>query len=92
MTVDEVMHELEESEDESGSESEDDFEGYLDEGNEDEQSGEEGSGESDSDDDMETEVSSIPPYTLHPGCSVPLSGNRPLDYFSLFVDDSTYHT
>jgi hypothetical protein len=25
----------------------------------------------------------LPEYTLQPGCSVPVEGNRPIDYFSL---------
>ena len=46
--------------------------------------------------DMDTDVPSIQPYILKSGCSAPyiwksgcsapLSGNKPLDYFSLFVD------
>ena len=54
--------------------------GSINEGNE---SGEE---HDNSAEDMDTEVPSIQPYTLNSGCSAPLSGNKPLDYFSLFVD------
>ena len=37
---------------------------------------------------MEFEVPSVQPYVLTPGRSVPLPGNLPIDYFSLFVDES----
>jgi len=40
--------------------------------------------QSSSDEDMDT----VPPYALQPGCSVPLPGSGPIDYFSLFVDES----
>ena len=29
----------------------------------------------------------VPLYNLEPGCSVPIDGDRPLDYFSLLVTD-----
>ena len=37
---------------------------------------------------MEVEVPSVQPYVLTPGCSVPLPGNTPIDYFSPLVDES----
>ena len=82
----------------SDDDSEDEFDGYLDEdeveqwlrqremggsGDEGNESGEE---HDNSSENMDTEVPSIQPYTLKSGCSAPLSGNKPLDYFSLFVD------
>ncbi len=54
------------------------------------QSGSELSGsesESGSEGDMDTTVPPIPIYTRKPGLTVSC-GNSPLDYFSLFVDDS----
>ena len=32
-------------------------------------------------------VNSVPTYTLEPGCSVLVEGDRPLDYLSLLVPD-----
>jgi len=95
MTVDEVMLELEVSDDEmamdSEGESDDDFEGYLEEdteeGTNDESIDEESNDdESSTGDDMDVEIPSIPDFTLHPGVSVAISGNSPIDFFSLFVD------
>ena len=100
LTVDEVVEELQNSDSENDDDSEDDFDGYLDEEEMQQQwTGEmegnsdlEGNGsereESNSVEDMEADVPSPQTYTLEAGCSVPLPGNRPIDYFSLFVDDS----
>ena len=41
-------------------------------------------GQSSSDEDMDT----VQPYTLESGCSVSFPENRPIDYFSQFVDES----
>lgn len=97
------MLELEES-DESGndsSESEDDFEGYLDEedflSSDDQQSSEEDEGsdrpssseEEQESEDMDMDIPSIPPYTLQPGSSAAINADSsPIDYFSLFVDSA----
>ena len=92
MTVEDVLVELENSESESddnSSESEDDFEGYLDENMEEtlEDDSEENSEDEQSyEDQMDTVNPSIPQYTGQPGISVPISGDRPHDLFSLFVD------
>ena len=94
MTVEEVVLELDGSDDgeESvSSGSEDDFEGYLNEDSD----GEEDHGRDDdssseetgSDEDMQVEVPSVPSYTLQPGVSATQRGTRPLDNYS-FVDDS----
>ena len=103
LTVDEVVEELQNSEDErsENDDSEDDFDGYMDEveveqwwsrrqmqGNSDEDSNRSEGEQSSSDEDMEDDVPSIQPYTLESGCSASLSGNRPIDYFSLFVNES----
>ena len=95
MTVEEVVLELDgsDNEDSESSGSEDDFEGYLNEDSDEEEddhgsdddSSSEGTG---SDEDMQVEVPSVPSYTLQVGVSATLSGTRPLDYFSLFMDDS----
>ena len=72
--------------------SQDDFEGYLDEDSDGEEhdhgSDDDSSNEETGSEDMQVEVPSVPLYTLQPGVSATLSGTRPLDYFSLFVDDS----
>jgi len=103
MTVEEVVLELEgndESEGDDSSGSEDDFGGYLDEDGDDREDSDHGSEdehisseeETGSEEDMDTEVPPVPPYTLQPGISTAmLSGSRPMDYFSLFVDDSMLH-
>ena len=98
LTVDEVVEELENSDSEGeNDESEDDFDGYLEESEwwsqremEDNGDDEVNGSEEDQDnsmEEMEDDVPSIPPYTLTSGCSATLSGNRPIDYFSLFVDE-----
>ena len=104
LTVDEVVElQNSDSEDErsENDDSEDDFDGYMDEveveqwwsrrqmqGNSDEDSNRSEGEQSSSDEDMEDDVPSIQPYTLESGCSASLSGNRPIDYFSLFVNES----
>ena len=100
--MDEVMQELQNSDSEGemseNDDSEDDFEGYLEETEveqwlsrrEMESSRDEEGDESEGDQSSgeEDDVPSIPPYTLTSGCSASLPGNRPIDYFSLFVDES----
>lgn len=44
---------------------------------------------SDSEEEMEVEVPSVQRCVLTPGHCVPLPGNTLIDYFSLFVDEST---
>ena len=96
MTTEEVIDELDasDSEDAESSGSEDDFGGYLDEGeteSEDESDDEDGEGDNGEDpigDLMETEAPLIPPYTLQPGSSMTgITRDAPIDYFSLFVND-----
>ena len=93
--MEEVVLELDgsDNEDSESSGSEDDFEGYLNEdsdGEEDDHGSDDDSSseETGSDQDMQVEVPSVPSYTLQVGVSATLSGTRPLDYFSLFMDDA----
>ena len=90
MTVEDVMVELKNSDNESdddSSESEDDFEAYIDENMEQENCSEESSEDEQSDnEEMDAVIPSIPSYTCQPGITMPISGDRPLDIFSLFVD------
>ena len=105
LTVDEVMQELQNSNSEGemseNDDSEDDFEGYLEEteveqwssrremeSSRDEEGDESEGDQSSGEEEMEDDVPSIPPYTLTSGCSASLPGNRPIDYFSMFVDES----
>jgi len=92
MTVEDVVLELDNSNDESGDssgESDDDFEGYLDENaSEDESSSDEDLSDDEeehSSDEME-DIPSIPTYTLSPGVSIDISDSSPLNLFSLFID------
>ena len=103
LTLSEVLQEVEnyDYDGEMSEGSEDDFEGYIDEGGAETSVGEqlgdnvtEELGEEDEEqtnNDMDTSVPPIPDYTLTPGCSMPLSGNSPIDYFTMFVDDTMLH-
>ena len=47
-----------------------------------------GSEEVESSENLDYEgADSVPEYTLEPGCSVPVEGDRPLDYLSLLITD-----
>ena len=101
MTVEEVMLELEESDRSDGSEndsseSEDDFDGYLDEDiqssddqqcSSEEEQGSDGLSNSEEDqsseDDVDLDIPSIPPYTLQPRFSAAINDSSPIAYFSL---------
>ena len=93
-TLDEVIDELDGSDLFEEDESEDDFDGYLDDDDveyeremeETEQTGDLDIGETveigpSSDDDL-------PEYTLTPGCSTSVEGNSPFNYFSLLMTPS----
>jgi len=97
------MVELEESDgsENDSSESEDDFDGYLDEDiqssddqqcSSDEEQGSDGLSSSEEDqsseEDMDLDIPSIPPYTLQPGFSAAINDSSPIAYFSLFVDSA----
>ena len=99
--VEELQNSDGEDEMDENDDSEDDFDGYLDEieieeywgrraieGNSDEDGNGSHEDRSDSEEEMEFEVPSAQPYVLTPGRSVPLPGNTPIDYLSLFVDES----
>ncbi len=103
LTVDEVLNELDDCEAEFSDESDDDFDGYLDEDeceegelNQDDGGApvnmkglgaRESSGSESESEEMESSIPQVPPYTLKPGCSVPLSGQMALECFSLFVTE-----
>ncbi len=100
LTLSEVLEEVE-NYDSDGELSEDEFDGYIEEEEGEacagEQHGDDGNvneeqgGEEDEDqstNDMDTSLPPIPEYTLTPGCSMPLSGNDPIDYFTMFVDNT----
>ena len=93
LTVEDVLGELDGNA-ECESDSDDDFDGYVDTGAraEDvepvvEEQMDVGAnvevGSQSSSDDGDT----LPEYTLQPGCAVPVEGNRPIDYFSLLVTE-----
>ena len=90
LSVADVLGELDDAEYES--DSEDDFDGYVDTRETTETvepavmmdvgaNVEVGSQRSSDDGDTHHE------YTLQPGCAVPVEGNRPLDYFSLLITE-----
>ena len=107
MTIEEVMVELEESDRSDGSEndsseSEDDFDGYLDEDiqssddqqcSSDEEQGSDGLSSSEEDqsseDDMDLDIPSIPPYTPQPGFPAAIDDSSRIAYFPLFEDSPT---
>ena len=91
--------------DDSCSESEDEFDGYIDEDEyeeerrarqleeyNEEESAE--SGENDSDNEsveaMDTDGPPIPEYSRQPGCTSALHGNDPINYFSAFIDEAMF--
>ena len=91
--------------DESCSGSEDEFDGYTDEDEYEEErrarqfeeydgegSGE--SGENDSDNEsveaMDTDGPPIPAYSHQPGCKTALHGNDHINYFSAFIDEAMF--
>ena len=99
-SLDEVIERLDETE--FDDESEDDFEGYLDDdeyGIEDEERLEEVDEDEDEqrleevDEDLSIGAEvvvggvTVPEYVLQSGCSVPMEGKSPLDFFSLLVTD-----
>ena len=98
-TLDDVLVELDGNE-EYEDDSDDDFDGYVEMNeNEGEQGAHVGANveigaaemdemdESDGNEELydSDEPDSVPVYALEPGCSVPVEGDRPLDYFSLLV-------
>ena len=97
LSVDDVLDELDGNA-EYESDSEDDFDGYVDtrERTEEVQPEVEEQMEEEMDVGANVEVGSqsssddgdtLPEYTLQPGCAVPVEGNRPIHYFSLLVTE-----
>ena len=95
-TVDDVLREIDGNE-EYEDDSEDEFDGYVEMDEIEDEWGahvnaniEIGTAEMDSlssDESDSDESDSVPVYTLEPGCSVPVEGDRPLDYLSLLVNN-----
>ena len=97
LSVDDVLDELDGNA-EYESDSEDDFDGYVDtrERTEEVQPEVEEQMEEEMDVGANVEVGSqsssddgdtLPEYTIQPGCAVPVEGNRPIHYFSLLVTE-----
>lgn len=89
MTVEDVMVELENSDNESdydSSGSEDDFEGYIGE-TIDHTQGDDCEDNEQSEEELDGIIPSIPSYIGQAGISVPIGGDRPL-YILLFVDSN----